>query len=82
VRQPPTQQTPHQSWFDFTDVCKLLRVADIDVTARTATGPGGWQRFNPDFVYRYRRLPDATTVNRLVSIARAYGIAAQRWRWT
>jgi hypothetical protein len=72
----------HQEWFDFAPFCQVLRVSESDVTARTAAGPDGWQRFNPDFVYRYRLLPATTTVNQYVRTARAYGHAAQAWHWT
>jgi hypothetical protein len=73
--------TAHQEWFDFGPFCEVLRVDEPHVTARTAAGPDGWQRFNPDFVYRYRLLPPATTVNQMVRIARVYGRAAEEWEW-
>ena len=72
----------HVTWFDFTPLCRVLRVGDHEIAAHRSAGALGWQRFNPDFVYRYRLLPAATTVHQFVRVARTYGQAAQAWDWS
>jgi hypothetical protein len=72
----------NSNWFDFTALRDTLGVDETAIAANTRGGPDAWQRFNPDFIYRYRRLPIATTVEDIVQVAIAYGRAAETWTWT
>jgi hypothetical protein len=69
------------TWFDFTVLCDVLGCADADVMPRRVrVPPDGFNKYDPDFVYRYRLLPDVT-VSQFVDLAVAYSKAAVSWRW-
>lgn len=59
--------------FDFTKICHHLGIDIHDV--RPATG---FNRYNPDFIYRYVRVPQLT-VEQLVDIANLRGDDIQRF---
>jgi hypothetical protein len=73
----------HVRWFDFTPLYRTLHVTDEDVRPKNARVPAdGFNKYDPDFVYRYRLLPQDATVSQFVELAVAYGKAAQAWRFT
>jgi hypothetical protein len=71
------QQT---DWFNFQPMHAVLGVNEADVLVlKRRPDKHGFNRYNPNFVYTYQRLPDATTVDALVDLAVAYGRRAQDW---
>lgn len=69
----------HADYFEFGPMYELLQCSEVScmpVTARTP--PHGFNRYDPDFVYRYRLLPDVT-VEQLVDLAVVYSKHAAEW---
>jgi hypothetical protein len=79
IRRRERYADERQDWFSFDLFCQVLGVTDADVRPRVRGGPEGWQRYNPDFVYRYRLLPATATVEKLVELAEVYGRKAEDW---
>lgn len=69
----------YERWFDFNTMYKVLGCTEADVMPKRArTPPDGFNKYDPDFVYRYRRLPEVT-VRQFVDLALAYSAAAADW---
>lgn len=70
----------HVDWFDFEPLLRVLQVKDEEVRAQRARVPvDGFNRYGEVFFYRYRLLPEATSVRQVVALATAFGHAAQEW---
>jgi hypothetical protein len=63
----------HEAWFDFGALDRAVGGATRWTPPRSAST--GFNRYDPDFVYRYRRL-DAPTVSEVLALARATSLAA------
>jgi hypothetical protein len=50
--------TEYSSWFDFSDI--PLMIAGFSDKTPPIEKQGGFNRFNPDFVHRYRKIPGLT----------------------
>ena len=69
----------HSAFFDFDPMCQVLGCGDGRCRPQRARpDPWGFNHFNPDFVYRYRRLPDVT-VERFVDLAVCYSHRSATW---
>jgi hypothetical protein len=67
-------------WFEFEPLCEILAARDADLRPKVRKTPlGGFNKYDPDFVYRYRRLPIHTPVERIIDLAVVYGQAAASW---
>jgi hypothetical protein len=69
----------HETYFDFTPMYAIFDCAEADCLPRkTHISPRGFNRYDPDFVYRYRNLPEST-VGQLVDLAVTYSRRAEAW---
>lgn len=66
----------YAEWFAFDPVAELTG-RSVDKIPPTE-GKGAYNGYNPDFVYRYRRLPGLTR-NELVDLSHHYLLAAAGW---
>jgi len=67
-------------WFEFEPLCQILEARDRDLRPEGGKTPlDGFNKYDPDFVYRYRRLPTHTPVGRIIDLAVVYGQAAATW---
>jgi hypothetical protein len=66
----------YADWFDFSAIPKLIG-RPIDAVPPTETR-GEYNGYNPDFVYRYRKLPNLTRAE-LVLLSHHYLTAAAAW---
>jgi hypothetical protein len=67
-------------WFEFEPLCEILAARDADLRPKVGKTPlDGFNKYDPDFVYRYRRLPIHTPVGRIIGLAVIYGQAAATW---
>jgi hypothetical protein len=67
-------------WFEFEPLCEILEARDKDLRPKGGkTPPDGFNKYDPDFVYRYRRLPAPIPVGRIIDLAVAYGEFAATW---
>jgi len=72
----------HIGWFDFTRLHDTLGVTDDDVRPTHARiAADAFNKYDPDFVYRYRLLPARTTVREFVDLAVGYAEAARAWQF-
>ena len=62
-------------WFDFSKLERVLG-ARASVPVRARPDRNGFNKYNPDFVYRYRHVPDLTQ-GELITLGRFYRRAAQ-----
>jgi hypothetical protein len=74
-----TYARDREGYFDFTATCETLQCSGGECLPRASVGPAGFNRFDPDFVYRYRRLPETTTVGAFVDLAVHYSRWAASW---
>ncbi len=58
------------SWFDFAAAHEIAG-------AELPNGPG-WQRFNPNFIYRYATLPTDVSISAIIELVVEYGRRGQR----
>jgi hypothetical protein len=71
----------HEDYFDFTKMTPVLGVPEASLRPKSTSAlVGGFNRYDPDFVYRYRRLPEAITAAEVVDLAVAYSEWASSWR--
>jgi hypothetical protein len=63
-----------QSWFDFDPFYE-----DLGVPAPPAPTKSGFNKYDPNFVYRYQKLPNGVTFEKLCYLALTYGDLAQRF---
>jgi hypothetical protein len=66
----------HEDWFDF---AALARAAGTQPGTRRTYPATGFNRYDPDFVYRSQKLPPGITVGQIIDLAMIYGRAAQQW---
>ncbi len=67
-------------WFEFDPLCEILETRDKDLRPKGGKAPpDGFNKYDPDFVYRYRRLPAHIPVGRIIDLAVAYGEFAATW---
>lgn len=69
----------HLDYFDFQPMYDTLRCTEQECfPRRSRTGPADFNRYDPDFVDRYRLLP-AVTVGQFVDLAIVYSRRAAKW---
>ncbi len=69
----------HLDYFDFSTMYEVLDCTEQDTRPRRPrVDPAGFNRYDPDFVYRYRLLPQVTT-GQFVDLAVAYSRRAAEW---
>jgi hypothetical protein len=69
----------HLDYFDFNPMYETLGTTEEEcLPRRTRTDGTGFNRYDPDFVYRYRLLPDVT-VDKFVRLAISYSRWAAEW---
>jgi hypothetical protein len=66
----------YAKWFDFAALLEVVPEAEGDVPRIEAAG--GLHRFNPDFAYRYRKVPDLT-FRQLAEVSARYLDIAGAW---
>jgi hypothetical protein len=62
-------------WFDFSELDRVLG-SRAKIPARVRPDRNGFNKYNPDFVYRYRLVPDLTQ-GELITLGRFYRAAAE-----
>ena len=72
----------HVEWLNFTPLYKVLGCTEADVLPTRARVPmDGFNKYDPDFVYRYRQIRHVT-VSQFLDVAVTYSKLAAAWRWT
>lgn len=68
-------EAEYASWVDFTAAESVLG----DLLEPKAFQPGAWQRFAPDFVYRYRKVDQIATTGQLAEALAELTAYTQSW---
>ena len=63
-----------QPWFNFGAFDSILGLPTLPATPTKA-----FNKFDPDFVHRYQKLPEGVTFEQLVDLAMTYGALAQKF---
>ena len=66
----------YASWFDFDQIPDLIGRDTSSVPPTESKG--GYNRYDPDFVYRYRQIPDLT-LDEMVTLSHHYLAKAAQW---
>lgn len=69
-------EAEYASWVDFSAAESVLG----DLLEAKAFQPGSWQRFAPDFVYRYRKVDTTATTRQLAEALAELTAYTQSWR--
>jgi hypothetical protein len=69
----------HLDYFDFQLIHEAIGVDEQECLPRSRIAAKEFNKYEPDFVYRYRNLPTEVTVGQFVDLAATYSRRAAEW---